>query len=139
MVPYRDLNPRVTVRSLFFETAETLTFYLDIILFENVPAQIANGVFSHSAAASSTLLHVDPALRHTRYKGQLVRHAIRFGSRQAGGASRLCKAGPLMQMHQLKLIEIGKIIFVISIVHKHKNALCDVSIVVYNSSNTYRT
>ena len=48
--------------------AETLTFYLDIILFENVPAQIANGVFSHNAAASSTLLHVDPALRHTRYR-----------------------------------------------------------------------
>ena len=52
MVPYRDLNPRVTVRSLFFETAETLTFYLDIILFENVPAQIANGVFLLIAAAS---------------------------------------------------------------------------------------
>ena len=68
MVPYRDFTPRVTVRSLFFETAETLTFYLDIILFENVPAQIADRVLLHSAVASLTLPNVDPARCVTRYE-----------------------------------------------------------------------
>ena len=52
----------------FFETAETLTFYLDIILFENVPAQIADGVHLLLAAASLTFPNVDPARRDTRYK-----------------------------------------------------------------------
>ena len=66
MVPYRDFTPRVTVRSLFFEIAETLTFYLDIILFENVPAQIADRVFLHLAAASLTFPNIDPARRATR-------------------------------------------------------------------------
>ena len=60
MVPYREKTPRVTVRSLFFETAETLTFYLDIILFKNVPAQIADGVHLLHAAASLTFPQVHP-------------------------------------------------------------------------------
>ena len=37
-------------------------------------------------------------------------------------------------------IEIGlnrKTIFVISIIHKHKNTLCNASAVVYDSSNTF--
>ena len=50
----------------FFEIAETLTFYLDIILFENVPAQIADGVHLLLAAASLTFPNVDPARRDTR-------------------------------------------------------------------------
>ena len=71
----------------FFETAEPLvTIYLDIILFENVPAQIADGVHLQIAVASLTFPNLDPARCVTIYTGQLVTHAIRFGSCQAGGA-----------------------------------------------------
>ena len=41
LVPYRDPTaPCYSPFSFFLETAETLTLYLDIILFENVLAQI---------------------------------------------------------------------------------------------------